>query len=118
MLQRIQSIYLLLAGIVSAISIFFPLNPSGAWQFVCAFLCVAVIATIFLFKKRLRQITLCNLWIFLSLLQAIGFGLRAYLDKEPFCASLLPVGVAVLVWLARRGIKSDEAKVRAADRIR
>ena len=148
MIQRIQTIYLLLATVVISLTLFLPL--ATIWQggnelvvkaffldgemgikaplpiYMGIILAVATLlpfVTIFLFKKRMLQI---RLTIFSSVV-LIGYymALVAYIfmlaDEASFSPSwtiCLPFVALILNWLAIRGIGADEALVKAYDRLR
>ena len=136
MLQRIQTIYLFLAALVSAGFIFiFELytDETGAavyaedilWVF-SLFLLSAVLSlvTIFLFKNRKLQFVLGRLNILLNL---ILLGLFVYWSltvsgetsvSEKGIGMLTPVFSIVFLVLANKAIKKDEDLVKSVDRLR
>ncbi len=155
MIQRIQSVYLLLAGILSAITFFMPLAyfpettgtyvmyatsfkylgenlatgdiPSLPWGVLLfALLCVIIpVYCIFKYRNRRLQSKLCVLGIICHILYyvayvAYGISMTHKLSAEftPTLYIVLPFFAMLAVALARKAIKSDEEKVRAADRIR
>ncbi len=146
MIQRIQSIYLLLAGLavfglfgvpfagtaeaVSTSSLFkdgvFDLadNPIMMGLFIGAGT-LAIIA-IFLFKNRTLQMNIGKLSILL-LLGGMGLAAYFYMQDEPLLAGhkaqlglgiALPVLSAIFVFLANKSIKKDENLVKSMDRLR
>ena len=148
MIQRIQSVYLLIvAGLLVAAlclpvgsfidpangaHVFKPLRialESGyqyTWGLFCILLLSAIIAfaTIFLFKNRMLQI---RMTIFNSLLLVgyyISLGVFYWALKGNFAAFdmhfaiCFPLVSIVLNYLAIRAIGKDEVMVRAADRLR
>lgn len=134
MIQRIQSVYLLLSALILALGSILtpkfivdgtPIAASDNYIHIGLIGLVAGInlATIFLYKNRQQQVVLNRLsiiilfvvfglyvWDFVDYNQesAVQFGLGAIV---PF------IGVILLV-LANRGIMKDETLVRAADRFR
>lgn len=157
MIQRIQSVYLLMAGLVLAFSFCTPqinfsgadgvvatmyvvgiesisssLGPVGAnistpWGVTCLMgvACLMSLGSIFLFKNRSRQIKVVNwllvvvLFIYIAeLVYAFAFNAHHETSMRGAWGIVLPFAAYVFVWLARRGIRKDEALVRAADRIR
>lgn len=155
MIQRIQSVYLLLAGVLSAIAFFMPLayftGTAGTWEmYTTAFtqatattaagdvpslpwgilllslICVIIpVFCIFKYNNRKLQMTLCTISIVSYILYyaayiAYGFTLSRGLTASftPTLYIVLPSFALLSVILARKAIKSDEEKVRAADRIR
>lgn len=146
MLQRIQTVYLILTEIVYILLFFIPILGRSPGQtgkisgmylldipvlLGAAFAVTALaVATITQFRKRPLQIKLCNLGIALSLLVfgAVAafpafFSGESSAVKADFHTSygigiwLLPIP-AVLFFLAGRAVKRDEELVRSADRLR
>ncbi|SDL45180.1 protein of unknown function [Salinimicrobium catena] len=136
MLQRIQTIYLFLAALVSAGLIFvFSLWENSAGETVYAedrimvfslFLVSALISfiTIFLFKNRKLQFVLGRLNIILNL---ILLGLFVYWSlnisgesqiSEKGIGMLIPIISIVFLVLANKAIKKDEDLVKSVDRLR
>ena len=140
MIQRIQSVYLLVVTILIIICLCSPVGSYiGSDYSVSALtnlcltmalfvilLVVAVLAfgTIFLFKKRMLQI---RLTIFSTIL-LIGYYATLVtfifmLKEESMTFSLswtvcLPLVAIILNWLAIRAIGKDEVLVKAYDRLR
>ena len=146
MIQRIQSVYLLLVTILLVVAICMPVGqfigadgvtahvfkPLGGfqstWGLFGILLLSALVAfcTIFLFRNRMLQI---RMTIFSSIL-LIGyyiafcvfmFILKGDLDAMTFqlgWALCLPVVAIILNYLAFRAIYKDEVMVKAADRLR
>jgi len=144
MIQRIQSLYLILVALISNGLIFIMnlwtidgndyitikglLTSVDFFQIVLAimFLATGVLSLIslFLFKNRLLQIRINRVNIIVNL---ILFGLLIFnllnLSGE-FQHSLkgigiwLPLGLIVLLFLANRAIQKDENLVKSVDRIR
>lgn len=136
MLQRIQTIYLLLAAIVSAGLIFiFPLwdNASGEGIFAVdvlialgMFLASAAFSLmcIFMFKNRKLQFVLGRLNIILNLFL---LGVFVYWSltlpgemeiSEKGIGMFLPIISIVFLVLANKAIKRDEDLVKSVDRLR
>jgi hypothetical protein len=146
MIQRIQSVYLLLVVAISALLFVVPLfyfeSPATGAEIQpaitsfsivtnsflliinCAIGALAFIA-IFLYKKRPLQIRACNL---IMILICVLIGLLFYTADTLMngmnqrahyqFGSYLPLLQLVFTFLASRGIKKDEALVRSADRLR
>jgi hypothetical protein len=129
MIQRIQSLYLLIAFVVGvlvfnlSINIEFDEVISQIYRENYGFLIapVLLLLSLFLFKKRTIQ-SLVVLIISLQQLLQIGLLLPSFdlSDDINFTeiALLLSFTMVVLTWLARKGIRKDEALVRSVDRIR
>ncbi len=134
MIQRIQSVYLLLAVIVSGCVIFFlPLFVFTDSNYMilddAIFTGTTVLSTlisfysIFRFKNRRQQLVSGRINIIINF---IFFGSLLYmyfggLTKEGASlglGSFMPLVAVVLITLANRGIMKDEMLVRAADRLR
>lgn len=145
MIQRIQTVYLLLAAAAGAATWFFNLwraklinntynyfsGQSSYLYFVLMMIIVALaLVCIFLFKKRPLQFRLTVLNIFLSIgviaLQYFKIKTEAQrlqdarmLDSSTYLpAAFLPVIIVVLLFLAARGIYKDERLVKSLDRLR
>lgn len=143
MIQRIQTIYLLLVavcGIVvccvppfvlttaqdAAEQMFMPVTFGEYWALYILPAVYALIALvdIFLFKKRMLQVRICifNFVLMLGYYALLGMylwfakqhGLEWYLNWT----AALPLVSVILTFMAMRRISADEALVRAADRIR
>ena len=129
MIQRIQSLYLLIAFIVGVIVFNLSINiefDEGIRQTYRDNYCfliapVLLLLSLFLFKKRSLQ-SLVVLIISMQQLLQIGLLLPSFdlSDDINFTeiAILLSFITVVLTWLARRGIRNDNALVRSVDRIR
>ena len=134
MLQRIQTVYMALAALLTiGLVLLFPLYANEGKTvmatdnpvvfFVFGFCSGGLLANIFNFKKRSLQIVL-NRIIMFGLLVALGFATADMVSSGSaqtvtFGLALLaaPVGV-VLVFMANKGIQKDEKLIRSADRIR
>jgi len=147
MIQRIQSVYLLLASLIGAFLGFY--NPhlwrarlvnnnyryfSGQSDYKYFVLTMIIIllafVSIFLFKKRRLQLRLTILNLFLSiglivlqyfLIQQTETSLivAEMLDTATYLpAAFIPIPMVVLLFLAARGIRKDEKLIRSLDRLR
>ena len=155
MIQRKQTLFLLLAIIAYAVCLFLPiasvepkamgidtliynlgLVSDGGIKvsntllplFLDLVVCVALaLVTIFKYKNRKAQMSLCSITMLFSLLWYIDYVL-IYLGMIPVAevegamevkfAACLPFISIILVALAKMGIHDDEKLVKAADRIR
>lgn len=135
MIQRIQSIYLLLAAAASCGLIFvFPLyaNEAGLVEatdsmlYLGLFLGSGVLSliTIFLYSKRQNQFVAGRLNIILNF---ILLGVLVYQSQilsggaaapEKGIGMLIPIISIVFIVLANRAIKRDEDLVKSVDRLR
>ncbi|OIQ29555.1 MAG: hypothetical protein BM564_04910 [Bacteroidetes bacterium MedPE-SWsnd-G2] len=136
MLQRIQTIYLLIAALVSGGLIFvLPLWTSAEGTEVFAkddvwilagFMASAVLSviTIFNFKNRQTQFVLGRLNIILNFILLGVFVYQSLTLSGEAAASekgiglLVPVFSIVFLALANKAIKKDEALVKSVDRLR
>ena len=155
MIQRIQTIYLLAAFILLIILYFLPfadfkveeaffsLETSGirdfdvkgygfelAWfpvifQWMIPLAAFLIFVSIFYYKNRKLQMTLCkvNMFLLFLLFASIVFyiyQLKIYFEADVRLkiALIIPLIAIVLVGLAHRNIKKDENLVKSYDRIR
>ena len=129
MIQRIQSLYLLIAFIVGvivfnlSINIEFDEGIRQTYRDNYGFLIapVLLLLSLFLFKKRSLQ-SLVVLIISIQQLLQIGLLLPSFDLSDDInlteISILLSFITVVFTWLARRGIRNDNALVRSVDRIR
>ncbi len=136
MLQRIQTIYLILAAGVSAGLIFvFPLWETKEGFIVYAFeevlylslflgSAILSLIAIFMFKKRKLQFVLGRLNIILNFF-LLGFFVYQSLNvsgettvSEKGIGMFLPIISIVFLALANKAIKKDEDLVKSVDRLR
>ena len=134
MLQRIQTIYLLITSVSAGVLPHYLSLWGGntdefafeSFEYYVLFLASAVLAliSIFLFKSRQTQFVLGRLNIILNL---ILLGLFIYrllsvsgetANSEKGIGLLLPVLSIVLLVFANKAIKKDEALVKSVDRLR
>lgn len=118
MIQRRQSL-LLIAAVLAVICVCVRQTWLDLLQ-VASFLLSGY--TFFLFiknqvqdRKRMLQARLCLVNIVLVLMWYIGL---AVTQEQPDMIDSIPLVEAILIFLARQGIISDEKKIRATDRIR
>jgi len=136
MIQRIQSIYLLLAFLVAVLGSYFLslwVNENGENIYAIdrpyvmgAFVLSSLLAlfTIFLFKNRKLQFVMNRLNIILNFI-LLGFFVYWSLMvpgemqiSEKGIGMLLPIISIVLLVMANKAIKKDEALVKSVDRLR
>ena len=135
MLQRIQSLYLLIAAICSGIlssstylvisdGITYGIIDSLAYVFLFIGSALLSLTSIFLYKSRQTQFVLGRLNIILNF---ILLGLFVYrllnlpgetANSEKGIGLLLPIFSIVLLALANKAIKKDESLVKSVDRLR
>lgn len=145
MIQRIQSLYLLLAAAAAAAALSFNLwkatltnnsvtyvNASSNYLLFVLYVVVILLSvvSIFLFKKRKLQFRLTVFGILFGL-GAMGY--QYYVVQQTanrlssgtsiatasyLPASFLPIVVIILLFLAARGIYKDEKLIKSLDRLR
>lgn len=136
MIQRVQSIYLLIVGVISGLlPLFLPLyKQSGKSVFsysddmvsggLFALSAVLAIYTIFKFKTRIVQFVLnrLNTLINLTLLGIFVYRVLTASGEskisEKGVGIFLPIISIVFLFLANKAIKRDENLVKSADRLR
>lgn len=112
MIQRKQTLFLLLAAILALVCLLVRLTWLDTLQAVSAVLsCV----TIFLYKNRVLQARLCLVGLLVIVAWYIGL---AVLTPKISTIECLPMVNAILIFMARKGILDDEKLVRSMDRIR
>ena len=129
MIQRIQSVYLLVVTILLIVCMCTPadgVKDYAPWAMFVILVVAALLSftTIFMFKKRMLQI---RMTIFSTILLVgyyatlITFIFMLKDDSMTFSASwtlCLPFVAIILNWLAIRAIGKDEVLVKAYDRLR
>ena len=129
MIQRIQSLYLLLVILLSSVMLYLSIVPSfgmelNSWFYAYyGFYSIPLLATIclFLYSKRKIQSILCFVLILFNLVVVQICGLKAFEGNTHTIILLALVASMVeciLLFLARRAIDKDEKLVRSIDRIR
>lgn len=132
-IQRIQNLYLLLAVIFAAISMFKPwLKIDGGYVMVendVPLLVISLLATllpligIFMFRNLRRQKLVCALSALMAVF-SLGYCVSlSYLGPHPeseICIrpTIFMALSAIFDLLARRGAANDEKLLRSADRLR
>lgn len=135
MIQRIQSIFLFLAAIVSGafVNLFDLWKKGTEWMqandyavIYALFIASGIISliNIFFFKNRKRQMIFNFINIFLNI---VLVGLLVYqlfnlpgdgFESEKGIGTFLPFVSMLFIWLANRNIIKDENLVKSADRFR
>ncbi len=147
-IQRIQSVYLLIAIILMVVFAFFPAlsfeladktvlygalesGRAGNMHFnpllltlICLISFLALI-DIFLFKNLQRQMTVCFVDIIIGLAMLIAICIQAFVvgNREGWTVVwqwyvLLPVLSIIFLMLAHKSMSNDKKKLRDADRLR
>ena len=146
MIQRVQTIFLLVATILAIVMVFMPLiafpassgemlllvgGISGFTQPALYLLFLPTIGIpltqIFLFKNRILQIKIGLMAVSYWVLWTVVFSIIVYFITpsninasllSPKFGAILPIINISLIVMANRAIKKDEDLVRSADRIR
>ena len=136
MLQRIQSIWLLLASVCAFLTLQLPTYsgttpegvPSSALMGMPNFLLTVVtvvigvlaLITIFLYGNRKLQFRLCLLGIVLELILIFLYytEIKKYMDGTLSLTAIFHVGVLIFYVLAAKGITSDDKIIRDSERLR
>ena len=131
MIQRIQSIYLLIVSLISISSYFlfpkldFALNDLSIMNYlIIPYLCLVFFVSlinIVLFKNRRLQLILNKIHLLIHLFILIFFSYY-YFQKKIIYPEILwiftPVLSGFFLLLANKGIKNDENLIRSVDRLR
>jgi hypothetical protein len=125
MIQRIQSLYLIIAILLSTGFLFYTQqfeNSSDIQSYGGYFLSpLLTLITLFLFKKMVLQARMCVL-IMVFQISLISYYSYYLVNHIIFDTSYPSLGVSIILvvflFLARRSILKDEALVRSVDRIR
>ena len=141
MIQRIQSLWLLLAGVAGLITYKMPLwsgklQDGSIKNFIGSenlalfasiiVTCLLGFVTIFLFKNRKTQKNLAILGMFLSLgIIALEFFVvddykKSFnlMESSWKIGAIMPILMVILFFLAYQGISSDEKMIKKVDRLR
>ncbi|WP_295236050.1 DUF4293 family protein [Sediminibacterium sp.] len=140
MLQRIQSIWLLLAATMSALSLKFSffsgnkLNPEtnvkewieytaaqGSLNAILTIaICVATLVCIFMYKDRKRQLLINISLLVVALLNIVLYfnASKTFTESNTDLTALVSLSIPVLLILSAIGIYKDEQLVKKADRLR
>src|SRR5688572_3185454 len=136
MIQRIQTIWLLLASACAFLTLKFPTYagttpegiPSselmGMPDFMMTVLTVIIgvlaLINIFLYNNRKLQLRLCMLGIILEVILMVLYYLEIdkYLEGTYALTSILHVGVLLFFFLAARGITNDDKIIKESNRLR
>ena len=113
MIQRIQTIFLLLAVILTAICAVFDEELVG--RLLAIVMSIVALMAIFLYKNRPRQAVVCSLVMAVGIVFYIVLAVKQP-DMDWFLA--LPLAAVLMTFLARKAIMKDEKLVRSLDRIR
>lgn len=129
MIQRIQSIYLLLVISLSSSLGFIFLQPENEMVLTSfytsyrLFWSVPILSLIalLLFKRRKLQALVCVMLLLVNLIPVIVYGQKSLNESEIityYVVIALSLLNFILVYISRRAILKDEKLVRSVDRIR
>lgn len=137
MIQRIQTVYLILAFIAtSVLMLFIPLwtlktgklfyfNQDPIYTVIVGLSTMLTIISIISYKKRQNQFVMGRLNIILNLIllglfvyRSLNLSGEAVAVSEKGIGMFLPIVAIVLLVLANKAIKKDEDLVKSVDRLR
>lgn len=131
MIQRIQSVWFLLAAIACIVFIFTPFAISGSLLLTALnFIALAIMSgltalltlgIIFLYKNRKLQITLSRVaLVMVSAIVGLGvyFALTTEGQDTPYFGAGFPVLAMAFIILAIRGVQADINLLKSMDRLR
>lgn len=128
MIQRIQTVYLLLCVVLSTICICCELmadNHPWALTVITAISVILEFMAIFLFRRRATQMRFCTFCIILQIGWYVAMAGMAYVlgdgltgEYRPHVWAAVPAVNAILLYLAFRGILKDDLLVKSLDRLR
>jgi hypothetical protein len=135
MIQRIQTIWLLLAATASLLTLKFSFYSgmlennvftqlNGSTKFILLILSVAIaliaVAAVFFYKKRKLQMQLSLLGILFQTIVIVIYYLETAKFKEGnyTLSSVLTLVIPIFFFLAWLGIRKDEKLIKSMDRLR
>ena len=129
MIQRIQTVYLLLISSLMASMLFLPIAKIDSFAWIlyteCSLTALLSLVTVFLYKKRKLQIKLCygilGLLILSYLIMFFNFWLPNHSSEADIAFKapmVFPFFAIVLDILAIHAIQKDDKLVRSLDRLR
>ena len=129
MIQRIQTLYILIVIILSFLMLKLTIDFSNDIKlnsllktyYVFYFIPFIGILTLFLYKKRVIQSKMCLIMLGINVLVIIFYGLKIYEGNSSFINLVLiacSIIECILLFVARKAINKDENLVRSIDRIR
>ena len=118
MIQRKQTVFLLLAAVLAVVCLV------ARWEWIDILQGLSAVLsgyTIFIYKKRPLQAKLCLVTILIHFAWYIALAALIHqgkADQNLPIVACFPLIAAILCFMARKAILADERLVRAADRIR
>lgn len=122
-IQRIQSLYLLIAAVLMAAFAFFPAFDVSMMVLIVLISLLAIV-DIFLYKNLQRQMTVCFVDIIIGLAMLVAIVIQIVkLTKENLAVQwnwtwLLPVFSIIFLMLAHKAMSRDKKMLRDSDRLR
>jgi hypothetical protein len=124
MIQRIQTIYLLIVVLVQTVASFCFFKPDNLIFSISIFSGIFAFITIFYYKNRKNQFVFNRINILINLILLGVFTWRALNSlgeisiSEKSVQVLVPIISIVFLFLANKAIRRDEDLVKSADRLR
>ena len=129
MIQRIQTLYILIVIILSFLMLKLTIDFSNDIKLnslvktdnVFYIIPFIGILTLFLYKKRVIQSKMCLIMLGINVLLLISYVLKIYEGNSSFINLVLiacSIIECILLFVARKAINKDENLVRSIDRIR
>ena len=129
MIQRIQTLYILIVIILSFLMLKLTIDFSNDIKLnslvktynVFYIIPFIGILTLFLYKKRVIQSKMCLIMLGINFLVLMSYGLKIYEGNSNFINLVLiscSIIECILLFVARKAIIKDENLVRSIDRIR
>ena len=127
MIQRIQTLWLLLSAIGFGLNMLpniFLLKESNLSLVGTILAILMVLIAIFLYKRRPLQLILSNLASIIFILLALGSAIwfcqqhGKVGEIEPGIGIISGLLAIIMIWLASKAIKKDEKLVKSMDRLR
>ena len=129
MIQRIQSLYILIVIILSFLVLKLTIDYSNDIKlnsfltiyYVFYFIPLIGIFTLFLYKKRVTQSMMCLIMLGVNVIVILSYGLKIYEGNSSLINLVLIACTmieCILLFLARKAINKDVNLVRSIDRIR
>lgn len=120
MIQRIQTVFLLIAAVCTGVQAALHVEVPYIW-ILSVVMAAGSLTTIFLYQRRPLQSNLCAALMGLGIVYyiVIGFYQHKLQGQLLFTWPMVLTAVAIIFWfLARKRIVKDEKLVRSLDRIR
>ena len=113
MIQRIQTVYLLLAAVALIVGCVF--EPMGYNKGLTGGMAILTLLVVFMYKNRTFQANICTVLMAIGVVYYIALAvMQAILGWY----TAMPMVAILFLFLARKGIVKDEKLVKSLDRIR